>query len=389
MSPHRLLRQELSLNHFLNSARIGILFISKDGLIESPNQACSLLSGFTIEELEGLPFTELLSQESKEIYLERFEAFTREENVAESEVIELQLLSKRKNITPVEFSINNTLIESNQLYIAILNNILKRRQLENKVKEQSIHNKEVENALKKEQELSTLKSRFVTIASHEFRTPLAGVLSSVNLVQRYLDAEAAAGLELQHKQKIENHFSKIKESVGNLTQILNEFLSLGKLEEGKVTCQWEKLELTDLVNDTITELKKLCKPRQRILIENSTKRKEFILDYNMLRNIINNFITNAIKYSDPGNKILLSLKDTESHLLIEVKDEGKGIPKEEQAELFSRFFRASNVSNIQGTGLGLNIVKRYVNMMNGTISFKSELNKGTTFSVQIPLRDEI
>lgn len=389
MSPHRLLQQELSLNHFLNSARIGILFINQQGLIESPNQACSLLSGYTINELEDLPFTELLSQESRETFNKYFEVFGREKNAAESEVIELQLLSKRKNTTPIELSINNTLIESNHLYIVILNNISKRRQLENKVKEQTIHNEEVERALRKEQELSTLKSRFVTMASHEFRTPLAGVLSSVNLVQRYLDAEETEGVQFQHKQKIENHFSKIKESVGSLTQILNEFLSLGKLEEGKVACQWEKLDLAELVNDTVSELKKLCKPRQSIQVQNKTERKEFILDYNMFRNIINNFITNAIKYSDPGSKILLLLEEKEHHLLLEVKDEGKGIPEDEQAKLFGRFFRASNVSNMQGTGLGLNIVKRYVNMMNGTISFKSELNKGTTFTIQIPIRDEV
>lgn len=236
---------------------------------------------------------------------------------------------------------------------------------------------ELRAALEKEKDLSELKSRFVTMASHEFRTPLSTILSSASLIAKYQDPE--------NSDKRIKHIERIKSSVNNLTSILNDFLSLGKLEEGKVTTAPVLFDVKEFGTELVNEMKEMARPGQQISYTHSGITAAE-LDKNLTRNICLNLISNAIKYSDEGKNIVFTTDIRSSKLIIVVSDEGMGIPKEDQQHLFERFFRANNVSNIQGTGLGLNIVKKYVDLLHGQIEFTSEYGKGTTFTVHLPIQ---
>lgn len=239
--------------------------------------------------------------------------------------------------------------------------------------------KEIINALNKEKELNELKSRFVTTASHEFRTPLSTILSSVSLIGRYI-------ADSEHKDKIEKHVLRVKSSVNNLTYILNDFLSLGKLEEGKTEFNPTSFHMATMVEEIISQLGPTLKPDQHIVVEGRPEEKgDIVADEQMIKNILINLLNNASKYSGDGSKIILAINQKPISLELSVKDHGMGIPKKDQPLLFGRFFRANNAVNIQGTGLGLNIVKKYVELMKGHIEFSSEENKGTEFRVSIPL----
>jgi signal transduction histidine kinase len=212
------------------------------------------------------------------------------------------------------------------------------------------------------------------MASHEFRTPLSTILTSASLIGRY----TAPGTE----EKREKHINRIKSAVGNLTGILNDFLSLSKLEEGGFEHQPEPFDLKDLVIKTNDEIKMITKPNQKIIYHHEGTTEVF-LDMKFSRNICINLLSNAIKYSEKD--IFINTEITKEKIKITVKDQGIGIPKEEQGYLFTRFFRAKNATNIQGTGLGLNIVRKYLELMNGSITFESGLNEGTIFTVEFPL----
>ena len=233
----------------------------------------------------------------------------------------------------------------------------------------------LEQALKKEQELGELKSRFVSMASHEFRTPLTTILSSSNLVEMHL--------KRGNHDRYPRHLNNIKSAVKNLTSILNDFLSLEKLESGKVNLNLKPTDLRDFVPDVLEEVNLLASENQSINYLHSGEDK-VIIDQHLVKNILINLLSNAIKYSPNGEDIDLSMERNESNLVIKVKDRGIGIPEDQKELMFSRFFRASNVTNIQGTGIGLTIVKRYLDIMNGEINFESELGRGTTFIVKIP-----
>lgn len=233
-------------------------------------------------------------------------------------------------------------------------------------------------ALEKEKELSELKSRFVTMASHEFRTPLSTILSSVSLISKYNDPG--------QDEKRFKHVERIKSAVNNLTSILNDFLSLGKLEEGKVQCSPDEFNLVLFSQDLVSEMREVTKKGQTILYDHQGESDMVILDKNLTRNICINLLSNAIKYSGENSKILFHTSVIGDTIKIEITDEGIGIPESEQQHVFERFFRANNAVNIQGTGLGLNIVKKYVELMNGDIQFTSIYEKGTTFTVTFNLK---
>jgi signal transduction histidine kinase len=248
--------------------------------------------------------------------------------------------------------------------------------LEREVTERKKAEEEVRKSLERERELNELKSKFVSIASHEFRTPLSTVLSSIALVDQYN--------ERGEKEKITKHTQRVRSSVKQLTSILNDFLSLGKLEEGKIDVIRETVSLNVLFADIHDEIKAILKEGQQLLIEQEGDQNKIIVDERILRNILFNLLSNASKYSEPRKNIFLNSRYGNASVEISIRDEGVGIPEEDQKYLFERFFRASNVSNIQGTGLGLNIVRRYTELLNGSIFFTSEYGKGSTFTVTIP-----
>jgi PAS domain S-box-containing protein len=232
---------------------------------------------------------------------------------------------------------------------------------------------DLRDALKKEQELGMLKSRFVSMASHEFRTPLSTILSSASLMIQYIKEE--------QQDKREKHFQKIRSSVDMLTTILNDFLSLSRLEEGRVEVAWEEFNIQDFCKETMDDAQTIIKQGQTLKLHHPPIPLMVYLDKKLLKLIFINLISNASKYSDDAAEINCAIKLEKNELHISITDAGIGIPEEEQKHLFDRFFRASNATNIKGTGLGLHIVKRYAELMNGTVSFESIFGKGSTFTL--------
>jgi PAS domain S-box-containing protein len=235
----------------------------------------------------------------------------------------------------------------------------------------------MKQALHKANELNELKSRFVSTASHEFRTPLSTILSSTNLLQRHY--------QLQNENQFIKHTQKIKSAINNLTQILEDFLSVEKLEEGAIKVIVSEFNLNEFVQLVIEDLRDTLSDEQTIHYSHNSDAIWVHLDKKFIRAIIQNLISNAIKYSLNKGEIKIRLHKHEEHFELSVSDEGIGIPLHEQQHLFERFYRAKNASSIEGTGIGLNIVKKYIDLMNGRITFDSELNKGTTFTIKLPL----
>jgi PAS domain S-box-containing protein len=250
--------------------------------------------------------------------------------------------------------------------LVVVKNISERKKLEeNLIK-----------TLNKEKDLNVMKSRFVSMASHEFRTPLTTILSSVYLLENYKGEQ----LERESKKLLD----RIKRAVLNTTEILNEFLSTGKLDEGKMPVSLKPANLCQFLDELQQEVALLKKDNQLVEFICEGMNDEVVTDTHILKNILINLISNSIKYSPADGAIKVMVTTEFDRFSISVIDYGMGIPDEEQKFIYQRFFRAHNVSGTQGTGLGLNIVRKYMKLLNGEIEFTSTLNKGTTFTVKFP-----
>jgi PAS domain S-box-containing protein len=259
------------------------------------------------------------------------------------------------NVTPLKDQQNN--ISS---YLGIAIDISEKKKAES----------ELLAALDKERELNELKSRFVSMASHEFRTPLSAVLSSAYLLSKYVKSE-----DQPHREK---HIQRIVSSVTSLTEILNDFLSVGKIEEGEIHPRYAFYDIEDQMNEVVQSVQHLLKKDQSISYKH-TGTKTVRLDATMMKHIVINLLSNAVKFSNENSTISLTTDISGKKLQLAVQDRGIGIPSDDIQNLFKRFFRSSNVTNIQGTGLGLHIVGKYVDLMDGTITCESNLGEGTTF----------
>ncbi len=399
-----------------------VIVIDEDGIIIKANQASVLLFGHTKQELIGSNVSILMDephQSKHNHYLKRYLSSRKPQIIG----IGREVMGKKKSgaLFPIRLAVSETIVDGKHYFTGIihdLTNLKKAEQsfielneeLEIKVKkrteelssvvnqlletnqklkfeinerqkvESSLRDREVElkSSLSREKDLNELKSRFVSAASHEFRTPLSTILSSANLIQRYSESD--------QQLRREKHIHKIKNSVAYLNSILNDFLSLSKIEEDKISLKTEQIKINQFSRDIIEELETILKHDQYFIFLPLEEEYELHSDRTILRTLYYNLVSNASKYSGEGKPIQVSLKNSGSHLKIEIKDEGIGIPREDQKHLFGRFVRAQNVTAIQGTGLGLHIVKRYVDLLYGTIEFQSDLGKGSIFTINLPLK---
>lgn len=410
----------IKLQAIFDTAIDGIIVINDRGIIEELNSATCYLFGYERSEMVGKNVSMLMPAEhsrNHDDYLERY----KHTRMARIIGIGREVMGLRNGgmVFPFWLSVVEIPLDERTLYagfihdlsklkeaerkLKVMNEILERKvmertyELENAVNQllalnrkleveiaqkitaqNELHEREIEleKSLAKERELGELKTRFVSMASHEFRTPLSTIQSSVSLIGRYQKSE-----EQPNREK---HINKVRSSVTHLTGILNDFLSLNKLEEGKVVTNLEHIDILELANEITEEMKALLKTGQVLRTQFDIEAHQVYSDRKILKNILLNLISNAIKYSDENASIDFNLKTNSDLLEFSIRDYGIGIPEEEQKHLFDRFFRASNVINIEGTGLGLNIVKKYVEMLGGEIDFNSVLNEGTTFKVVLP-----
>lgn len=244
-------------------------------------------------------------------------------------------------------------------------------------------NKELHAALEREQELNKLKSRFISMASHEFRTPLATIRSSGNLIRRYLKLfRTHDDLE----REVDEELQVIEQAVKQITTTLDEVLTISKTEAGKITFTPISFDLRELYQNIIARFRAIAADTHIFQFYNGTKQVQIVADPKLLDQILSNLLSNAIKYSPTGSTITCRLSENEHEAILSVEDEGIGISEEDQAHLFEAFHRGTNVRHIQGTGLGLSIVKQFIDMHGGTISVESHQEVGTTFTLTFPHR---
>lgn len=389
-------------------ASIGIILVNAEATIISVNQFGVAQFGYnTKEEILGKKIEVLIPSRFHHRHVKQREHYMHEPKSRPMGIgMDLFAIKSDGSEFPVEVSLGNYEVEGEFFVVAFVNDITARKkaehallkmneELEEKVEERTISlqatvsqlnekineieqkDEELRAALSKERELGELKSRFVSVASHEFRTPLSTVLSSVYLLQKYTSTE--------DQPKREKHIQRIISSVNLLTDILNDFLNVGKIEEGKIQARFSFFDLEKNLSDTISEMQSMCKVGQRIVYKHSGE-KQVELDPGMFKHISLNLLSNAIKFSPENREINLSTKVEDGVIELRIKDSGIGISAEDQEHLFERFFRAANAINIQGTGLGLHIVSKYAELMNGKIICQSEADKGTEFIITFQKR---
>lgn len=284
----------------------------------------------------------------------------------EVQVLEYQLLLQG-NTTYWEARL--AVIDNNEV-MAIMRDITKRKQAE----------AELFLALEKEKELNELKSRFVSMTSHEFRTPLTTILGSAELLEHYS--------QKWPEEKKQRHIQRIQHTVQHMTQLLNDVLVLGKAEAGKLEFNPQSLDLEQFCLNLTEELKLDASHQHNLTFVNHAQAIQANMDEKLLRHILNNLLSNAIKYSSSGSNVKFELSCQDDRAIFRIQDEGIGIPEEDEQRLFESFHRAKNVGNIPGTGLGLAIVRNAVDLHGGKISVNSKVGIGTTFTVTIPLNQE-
>jgi PAS domain S-box-containing protein len=376
----------------------GILVTNDKGEIVRTNPSAEKLFGYEKDGLLGNRIEVLIPKRLTDRHISHREKYNHNPH-ARSMGAGMDLYGLKKDGTeiPVEISLSPYSTPEGKFVIAFIVDITVRKQAEEKLKnystelEKQVKNrtlileeavqelektkKDLNNALEKEKELNELKSRFVSMASHEFRTPLTTMMSSLSLVTKYG--------EQNDKENQVKHVSKIKKSINNLTDILNDFLSVSKLEEGKLENMPEKINLKMFMAEIISEMQSMANDELK-LTQLHIGSESATIDKKLLKNVLFNLISNAIKFSPDGGTVEITSQVSNSFVKISVKDNGIGISKQDQKHLFERFFRGRNATHIQGTGLGLNIVTKYAELMNGSLDFESKENKGTTFTIIIP-----
>jgi PAS domain S-box-containing protein len=377
----------------------GILIADENGEIIQINPSAEKLFGYDKEELLGKKVEILIPQRFNAhhvLHREKYNYHPHARKMGGS--LDLMGLKKDGTELPLEISLSPYTFQGKKLVIAFIVDITIRKHAEEKLKNYSIElelqvkkrtlileeaieelektKKELNLALEKEKDLNELKSRFVSMASHEFRTPLTAILSSASLIEDYTLND--------HQGKRSKHVDRIKSAVNNLNDILGDFLSLSKIEEGRTIADYKIFNINELGREVFNEMIALCKKGQQIHYSH-TGNDHVFLDPKLIRNIMINLISNAIKFTDENKNIYICHSGNDSTVNIEIRDEGIGIGEDDLEHLFERFFRGSNAVNIQGTGLGLNIVSKYVELMNGEIKIKSKLNEGSSFYISFPV----
>ncbi|HET6769651.1 MAG TPA: PAS domain-containing sensor histidine kinase [Chitinophagaceae bacterium] len=400
------------MTSLFENATEGIILTDGGGHIVLANPAAERMFGYTANELQNLPIEVLIPANFRPGHKALREGFHKKpSNRSMGAGRELFALKKNGEEFPVEISLSHYRKDNELFVIAFIVDITLRKEVEqNLVKKQNelekvtyeirklntelerkvderTHilkealerleqsQKELHEALEKEKQLNEIKSRFVSMASHEFRTPLSAVLSSAALLSKYSKEE--------EQEKRNKHIDRIKDSVKHLNDILEDFLSLGKLDEGHISTDPGEFNLQEMINETLADVKVVLKPGQKFIF-NYEGEERINADKKLLRNILINLISNAAKFSEEDTPITISAKSNGEKNEITVRDKGIGISQKDQEHLFTMFYRASNVTNIQGTGLGLHIVKRYLDLINGTVNLQSTLGKGTSITITFP-----
>lgn len=395
----------------------GVIVVDKNQKIVSTNKSAEQMFGYTKQELLHAHLHVLIPQQYHGNHGAHFDGFMKHrESRPMGRGRDLYGAHKNGHAFPVEAGLNPLEINGETFIMALvidisirkkqeaelqeLNNELEKKvksrtqELSTIVKELQIVNNErdieikkrieaqnkISNALKKEKELNELKTKFLSLVSHEFKTPLSGILTSAMLLGKYKLAE--------QQERRNKHIKTITDKVHYLNNILNDFLSIEKLETGKINYKYSSFKLSKVIDEVIYNANMLLKEGQKINYPENIDEFSLYQDEKIVELALSNLVHNAIKYSPENTIINIKITQNNSDTTFVISDNGIGIPKSDQKQIFNRYFRAENALLTQGTGIGLNIVKSHLENLGGTISFSSEENKGSTFIITLKNKAE-
>lgn len=391
----------------------GVIVVDKAQKIVSTNKSAEKMFGYTKAELVNKDLNILIPREYHAGHGAHFDGFMKhKESRQMGRGRDLYGAHKNGSAFPVEAGLNPLEIEGHVFIMALVIDISIRKQqelqllelntelekkVENRTKALSVsvdelkkvnHERDIEiekrkaaqlkisESLKKEKELNELKTKFLSLVSHEFKTPLSGILTSAMLLGKYKLAE--------QQKKRDKHIKTITDKVHYLNNILNDFLSIEKLETGKINYKFIDFKLSKVVNEVVYNANMLLKEGQKINYPENIDGISLYQDEKIVELALSNLVNNAIKYSSENTLVDIEVEQNDKITILKIKDNGIGIPLQDQKQIFNRYFRAENALLSQGTGIGLNIVKSHLANLGGTINFISQENKGSTFTITIP-----
>jgi PAS domain S-box-containing protein len=398
--PHQI-QARFEFEAIFQEAAIGIIVTNSKFQILLSNKFADKLFGYAVDELLGENISLLIPNHLKDRHHGHLDNLGHEKSISRPMGIGLDLKAKRKDgsLFPIEISLSHFKASDSMHYIAFVSDVTLKRKVEmelllknqqinqlnetleqevvartqalqNTLNKLEVNASELAQSLEKEKVLGDLKTRFVSMASHEFRTPLTSILGSATLIEKYTKAE--------DQPKREQHINRIKSSVNHLTEILEEFLSVGKLEDGKLEVHPTEFSVGEFIKDILSDFSTYGQAIRFELGEDFS----CFQDASILRKVIFNGLSNALKFSQ--REVVLQVKLQGTFVELRIIDQGIGISDEDKKHLFERFFRGGNATVIQGTGLGLHLVDRYMRLLGGKVEIKSELNKGTELLIQFP-----
>lgn len=389
----------------------GIVVVDTQHRIVAYNQVLNELFGYKDNELLNQSIHILVPQDRHHIHKKQVESYKQETNSRQMGVgRDLYGIKKDGTQFPVEVGLNPFTIDNEKFVMAILIDISVRKkqeeqikklnkQLEHRINERTLELEKTVNdleeeiqrreeaeskileSLRVERELNELKTKFLSMVSHEFKTPLSGILTSSILAGKYTKTD--------QQDKRDRHLKLIEDKVKYLNNILNDFLSVEQLEHGKTKYKMECFPLSKILNEVVYSANMLLKEGQSIQYPDNIEDIILVCDETILEVILSNLINNAVKYSSENTTIKIIVTSEKEYFTIQIIDQGIGIPEKEQKYIFNRYFRAENALLNEGTGIGLNIVKAHIENLGGTINFTSTENIGTTFQIRMPLNADI
>jgi len=358
------------IHAILNNNNDGIVLAGADGIIEQANPAFLSMFGISEDTIYGDNLIRYIAPTDRALFAVAIDSLG--QNI-QSARLDLKGVQQSGDLFDVDVILSNITDPQISGIVCSFRDVT----------EQKIAEAALRTSLEKERELNELKTRFISMASHDFRTPLTTILSSADLLNLHLDRMFTEG----KPPKLEKHFDRIRAAIHHMISLLDDVLIIGRAESNRLKFEPVMLHVYQLCQDTIEDIQILSTTnhvldlRYHVPID-----RHYLLDETLMRQIINNLLSNAIKYSPDGGKVILEVDEVDEQLRLKVTDSGIGIPEEDQKHLFQLFFRATNVSNIQGTGLGLAIIKRAVDVHGGSVEFASNPGEGSTFTVYLPIQ---
>ncbi len=347
-------------------APIGVAMIDENLRFVRVNHRLSEMLDYTEQDMQQLKFSQIVHPEDANDSL-------RLVKIEQRYQVEQRCITQKGHTLWINLTASK-IYEKNVPYgLLMIEDITERKEMEQAERKAEM----LRVQLEKEREVSEFKARFMSAVSHEFRTPLTTILSSNELLERYSE-------RMEPQSKKENH-ARIQTSVKRLTQMMDDLLNVSRNDSGTVSFNPHRVDLAAFCRELIDEIKTTNDPKNNLIFRQSGQVEPFPADINLMRYILTNLLLNAIKYTPSGDDITCELLAENDEVVLTIADKGIGIPQEDQTHLFEPFFRGSNVGTIKGTGLGLKIVKDYIELHGGTISCESQPGEGTTFTVRLPL----